>query len=127
MLIACFQDTLGVSENKLRDNTLFSANSNKVYKEKYVANRHKDKTASISVYSGTSFDIARNFLEYGKIAVLNFANPENPGGGVSNGAMAQEECLCRSSNLYSCINNENVFDQYYGYHRRLKNYFFQID
>ena len=33
-LIACFQDTLGVSENKLRDNTLFSANSNKVYIKK---------------------------------------------------------------------------------------------
>lgn len=47
-LIACFQDTLAVSENKLRDNTLFSANSNKVYKEKYEANRqHKDTTACI--------------------------------------------------------------------------------
>lgn len=53
-LIACFQDTLGVLEKELRDNTLFSANANKVYKEKYVANRHKDKTASVSVYSGAS-------------------------------------------------------------------------
>lgn len=46
-LIACFQDTLGVLEKELRDNTLFSANANKVYKEKYVANRHKDKIEEI--------------------------------------------------------------------------------
>lgn len=101
-LIACFQDTLGVLKNKLRDSTLFSANSNKVYKEKYVANRHKDKTASISVYSRTSFDVARKFLEYGKIAVLNFANPENPGGGVCNGAMAQVYFLISCSQILCC-------------------------
>ena len=39
-------------------------------------------------------------------------------------AMAQEECLCRSSNLYSCISNENVFNGFYGYHRSLNNYIY---
>lgn len=56
--------------------------------------------------------------------MLNFANPHNPGGGVHNGAMAQEECLCRSSNLYPCISNKNVFNDYYLYHKDMNHYFF---
>ena len=35
--------------------------------------------------------------EDGKILVLNFANPVEPGGGVRRGAKAQEEDLCRKS------------------------------
>lgn len=124
-LIACFHDTLQISEGKFSENTMTSVKSNKVYKENFVSKNHnKDENAVVSVHSGTSFDVAKKYREYGKVAVLNFANPQNPGGGVSNGAMAQEECLCRSSNLYACISNENVFDEYYGYHREIHNCFF---
>lgn len=35
--------------------------------------------------------------------VLNMANRQNPGGGVENGAGAQEECLFRSSNYYQTL------------------------
>lgn len=56
--------------------------------------------------------------------MLNFANPHYPGGGVHNGDMAQEECLCRSSNLYPCISNKNVFNDYYLYHKDMNHYFF---
>lgn len=124
-VIACFQDTLKISQEKIKDRTRTSIKSNKVYKEKFLSkNLRKDRHAILSVYAGTSFDVAKKYREYGKIAVLNFANPHNPGGGVQNGAMAQEECLCRSSNLYACISNENVFNEYYGYHREMKNLFF---
>lgn len=41
-----------------------------------------------------------------KTAILNFANPVEPGGGVLRGASAQEEYLCRASNLYPCLTGE---------------------
>lgn len=38
--------------------------------------------------------------EGGKVCILNMANAVNRGGGVENGSMAQEEELCRRSNLW---------------------------
>jgi uncharacterized protein (TIGR02452 family) len=44
---------------------------------------------------------------------LNFANAIQPGGGFLEGALAQEETLCRSSALYSTLVN----DPMYAHHR----------
>lgn len=125
-LVVCFQDTLEQSNNEsLKQRTTRAAKSNRVYKEGFVSKaKHRNESASIDVYSGTTFDVAKRYCSLGKVAVLNFANPENPGGGVQLGAMAQEECLCRSSNLYACISNPNVFDEYYGYHRGIRSHFY---
>ncbi|MCD8363445.1 MAG: TIGR02452 family protein [Lachnospiraceae bacterium] len=53
-----------------------------------------------------------------KTAVLNFANPVEPGGGVLRGANAQEEYLCRASNLYPCLTSPAA-KPYYDSHKTL--------
>lgn len=76
-------------------------------------------TAIIKVENKRTFEAARELDEkYNKVAVLNFASGTNPGGGVVKGSNAQEECLCRTSNLFPCLNQPNLLDGYYGYHKR---------
>lgn len=129
-LIECFYDSVNISEHILKSETENAINSNKVYKENFVAKKKKAKCLYRDIFDyiviepNTTFKAAQKYLQYGKTAVLNFANPHYPGGGVHNGAMAQEECLCRSSNLYPCISNKNVFNDYYLYHKYMNHYFF---
>lgn len=53
-----------------------------------------------------------------EILVLNLANPVNVGGGVSKGARAQEEDLCRRSTLYASLSSAAA-SEYYEYNRSL--------
>lgn len=124
-LIAAFQDTMSKSMSPiLKNGTELAAQSSRVYLEGFRSRKQtKQHKAEIIVEENTTFAAARKHLARGKTAVLNFANPETPGGGVQNGAMAQEECLCRSSNLYTCL-TANSFPDYYQYHRELHNHFY---
>lgn len=128
-LIACFQDTLAKCNSpKLRDLTEQAKQGTVVYKENFSAEYGtgilRDESQVIEVLESTSFAAAKKYIQYGKVGVLNFANPHNPGGGVVNGAMAQEECLCRSSNLYPCLNTEIAKEEYYNYNKEKTDYFF---
>ncbi|CAL6040851.1 Conserved_hypothetical protein [Hexamita inflata] len=49
-----------------------------------------------------------------KVVILNFANGHHPGGGFTIGARAQEEQICRCSDLYSSL--MRCMDDYYVYH-----------
>ena len=51
----------------------------------------------------------------------SFASSTSPGGGVTRGASAQEESLCRVSTLYPCLTDERMWNLFYAPHRRTKN------
>lgn len=53
-----------------------------------------------------------------RFGVLNFASATNPGGGVIRGSNAQEECLCRCTTLYPCLDVELLWQEYYTFHRK---------
>ncbi|MFJ8626520.1 TIGR02452 family protein [Kitasatospora sp. NPDC093550] len=60
---------------------------------------------SVEVTAEGSIEAARRLVAQGAgpVGVLNFASARNPGGGYLRGARAQEEDLCRSALLYSCL------------------------
>lgn len=125
-LIKCFEDTLRFCESaELKQETESAIASSRIYFEGFTAESiKKSKKAEITVENTTTFAAAKEYQAFGKVAVLNFANPEIPGGGVKKGSKAQEECLCRCSNLYPCLTAPTVYDDFYRYHNRYGRFFY---
>ena len=74
------------------------------------------KKANVVVSKKRTYEAAMAY-KGNHVAVHNFASASNPGGGVVNGAGAQEECLCRCSNLYFCLNTPDMWGMFYTPHR----------
>lgn len=81
-------------------------------------NRYKHEV-QIVVSKKRSYEAASGYRGQ-KVCVHNFASAINPGGGVVNGSSAQEECLCRCSGLYFCLNIKEMWDGFYTPHRNAK-------
>ena len=121
-LIACFQNTQRLSREVFKEETR-AMQAGTLYFPEYQAIAPKEKSAGLSleVMEDTTFHCAQRFGN-GKTAVLNFANAYNPGGSVATGVMAQEECLCRSSNLYSSLTLPYLMRNYYRHNNRATGY-----
>lgn len=79
-------------------------------------NREKHKApAKIYITKNRTFQAAKGY-KGNKVAILNFANPRYPGGHVANGSAAQEEALCRCSDLYFSLNSDKLKEEFYNPH-----------
>ena len=69
----------------------------------------------VEIANLTTLVAAKEIVDKGmKVAVLNFANPIEPGGGFLSGSRAQEESLCRSSALYHTIRDNEMYPWHSG-------------
>lgn len=119
---AVFRDTENLirTNGKLKASVQASTEYQKLILEKddlAVSGLEKyTEDAKVIVSTKRTFEAASAYRGM-KTAVHNFASATNPGGGVKNGASAQEECLCRCSGLYFNLSTKPMWDGFYGPHR----------
>lgn len=118
------------------DNDLIITVETSIRKQKFlpegtnitVPARLNTKKAEVVVSSKRSLEASETYAKQGKkVCVLNFASATNPGGGVVNGSSAQEECICRCSTLYPCLNTEAMWNAFYKPHRKAANPLYNND
>ena len=130
--VEIFEDSVALmNENEnLQRSIEASISKQRLYLEaEEVGVRRKVKSNTKTVVSKKrSFEAAAEYARDGKkVCVLNFASSTNPGGGVTRGSSAQEECLCRCSTLYPCLNIEKMWNAFYGPHRAAGNPLYNDD
>ncbi|MBQ7702960.1 MAG: TIGR02452 family protein [Firmicutes bacterium] len=121
-LIKEFKNTQALIQEdpQLKELTETTTRKSWMYREGFKTEKRvvKNEEFSIEVTERSTFEEASLHTGEGRVCVLNFANAYNPGGGVEHGARAQEEDLCRVSNLYNAITRQYFIENYYGWNRK---------
>ena len=122
--IAAFRDTVAnFSRNPgLKEATTRSAAKQRVFREYDIIRDLPEGTrdAEIKISPRKTLEAAREYASKGKrVAILNCASAIKPGGETENGNASQEECLCRCSNLYPCLNTADAISKFYVPHKTI--------
>ena len=124
--IEVFNDTLNWIQNDADlDQSIWQAKQNTTvfWEDDYPEfNKQTTYETDITVTKHRTYEAAFSLHKLypdSKIAVMNFANAFHPGGGVTNGSSAQEECLCRTSTLYPLLYRRYLHNTFYKHHHRL--------